>query len=230
MTGERMSTQPRWAPMDQQRPPYRHQAERPAPDDGPDRAMEVLVIAQRTAEEHSRTTRAQAESMRTEALAAAGGIVRDAEAMAQDIRRKAERALADANATADAIARRAQERADEIERTANAILSEARNRADRVGEDARTGADEMRRQAKEEYDGVLGRLHVNRETLLMQIESLEQFDRDFRQRLLTFMQTHMRALLADDPQLADEAAEPPAEPNASVMPIDAARRSGHRRG
>lgn len=210
MTGERtsgMSMPPRWAAAEQR--PYRRIAERPAVDEGPDRAMEVLVIAQRTAEEHIRTTRAEAENIRAEALSSAGEIVRDAEAMAQDIRRKAERAMNDANAAADNVARRAQERADEVERTASAIMSDARDRADQMSADARRGLDEMRRQAQEEYDSVLERLQSNRETLLRQIESLEQFDRDFRQRLLAFMQGHMRSLLADDPQLAQQAADLP---------------------
>lgn len=194
-----MSMAPRWATAEQR--PYRRVPDRTI-DEGPDRAMEVLVIAQRTAEEHIRTTRAEAENIRSEALTSADGIVRDAEAMAQDIRRKAEWVLAEANVAADSIARRAQEHADEVERTATAILSDARERADQMGADARRGLDEMRRQAQDEYDSVLERLQANRETLLQQIESLEQFDRDFRQRLLAFMQSHMRALVADDPQQA----------------------------
>jgi hypothetical protein len=210
MTGELTSGRsmpPRWAATD--RRPRRVADLPPLPpvDDGPDRAMEVLVIAQRTAEEHIRSTRAEAEDIRAQALSSAGEIVRDAEAHAQDLRRKAERVLAEANASADSIARRAQERAEEMERAAMTIVSDARDRADRIGNDARVGADELRRQAKEEYDSVLDRLQANRESLLHQIESLELFDRDFRGRLLGFMQNHIRALLAEDPQLAGEQVE-----------------------
>jgi len=156
MTGDRTDdggTPPGWAA-------YPRQPDRPPPGDGPSRAMEVLAVAQRTAEDHIRSTRVEAENMRAQAQASAGEIVREAEAYAERIRRTAEQVLAEAHAAAD----------------------------------------ELRRQANAEYDSVLGRLQANRETLLRQIESLEQFDRDFRQRLLGFMQGQIRALLGDNPQ------------------------------
>ena len=164
MTGDRTDSvgmPPGWAAA--QRQPYVRQRERP-PDDGPSRATEVLAVAQRTAEDHIRSTRAEAESIRAQASSSAGEIVQDAEAQAERIRRQADQVLAEAKAAAD----------------------------------------ELRRQANAEYDSVLDRLQADREALLRQIESLEQFDRQFRQRLLDFMQSQMRALLGDNPQAPGE--------------------------
>jgi cell division septum initiation protein DivIVA len=203
-----MALPPRWAAAEQR--PARRAPEHAAMESGPDKAMEVLVIAQRTAEEHLRATRAEADNIRAEALASAAEIVRDAETMAQDIRRKADHALAEATATAESITAQAQDHAAEVERSTVAMLAEARNRADQMAADARRNVEEMRRQAQEEYDSVLDRLQASRESLLLQIESLEQFDRDFRQRLLDFMQGHMRALLGDDGPAPAHRAEYPA--------------------
>jgi len=189
----------------------RHATDRPYAEESPDRAMEVLVIAQRTAEEHLRTTRLEAENIRTRALASAGEVLRDAESYAGDIRRKAEQILAEANTAAASVARSAQERADEIEQRATLLMSDARSRAERVASDARLSAEELRRQARTECDDVLDRLRAGREALLRQIESLEQFDRDYRLRLLGFMQDQMRALWAENPQVLDDPAEMPAE-------------------
>lgn len=190
----------------------RHASQMPVyNEESPDRAMEVLVIAQRTAEEHIRATRLEAENIRARALASAGEVLRDAEAYAEDIRRKAEQILVEANNAAESVARNAQERSDEIEQRAMLILSDARSRAERIGAEARLSAEELRRQAKTEYDDVLERLQAGRDGLTRQIESLEQFDREYRMRLLGFMQDQMRALWGDNPQVLGDPADMPAE-------------------
>jgi hypothetical protein len=209
MTGDRSGGigAPSWAATDRRASRHLLERERPSPDDGPHKAMEVLAIAQRTAEEHIRTTRAEAERIRAEALESAGEILRDAETQAGDIRRRAEQVMTDADAAADNIERQAQARAAEIERSAQAILAESRERAERLDDDAHQAAEELRRQAKVEHDIVLDRLQSSRESLLRQIESLEGFDREFRQRLLGFLQGQIRALLVDDPQLTGDPQE-----------------------
>ena len=62
----------------------------------------------------------------------------------------------------------------------------------------------MRQQAQRRYDDVVGSLGAKREALQQQIEALEQFDREYRNRLLGFMQKQMRALWADQPDAPDE--------------------------
>jgi hypothetical protein len=194
----------------------RHAMESPFAGEGPDRAMEVLVIAQRTAEEHMRSTRLEAENIRARALSSAGEVLRDAEAYAGEIRRKAEQILEEANNAAESVGRNAQERANEVEQRAMLALTDARSRAERIGDEARLGAEELRRQARAEYDDVLERLHAGRESLLRQIESLEHFDREYRLRLLGFMQEQMRALWADNPQIIGDPSE--ADPEARFPP------------
>jgi len=55
---------------------------------------------------------------------------------------------------------------------------------------------------------VVGSLATKREGLQNQIEALEQFDREYRQRLTAFMQGQLRALWVDQPQVAGELPEP----------------------
>jgi hypothetical protein len=54
---------------------------------------------------------------------------------------------------------------------------------------------------------VVGSLGTKREALQQQIEALENFDREYRQRLTTFMQGQLRALWVDQPQVSAELPE-----------------------
>ena len=47
----------------------------------------------------------------------------------------------------------------------------------------------------------MGGLAARREALQQQIEALEQFDRDYRSRLTAFMQSQLRQLWVDQPQV-----------------------------
>ena len=51
-------------------------------------------------------------------------------------------------------------------------------------------------------------LATKREALQQQIEALEQFDREYRSRLTTFMQNQLRALWVDEPQVSAEIGQP----------------------
>ena len=51
---------------------------------------------------------------------------------------------------------------------------------------------------------MVGSLAGKREALQEQIEALEQFDREYRARLQTFMQGQLRALWADQPQVTGD--------------------------
>jgi 2-hydroxychromene-2-carboxylate isomerase len=62
-------------------------------------------------------------------------------------------------------------------------------------------------QAQQRYEDVVGGLSARREGLQQQIEALERFDRDYRGRITSFMQTQLRALWADQPQVAVDDAE-----------------------
>lgn len=169
---------------------------------GPDaqrQALQVLVLAQRTADEHVAAAQHQADKIRADGRATAEQIAREAQKHADGARREADRALSDARATAEQIARDAQAHADGARRDADKILSDARASADEIAKEARATADDLERDAQERYQDVVGSLAGKRAALQQQIEALQQFDRDYRARLRTFMQGQLRALGADEP-------------------------------
>jgi cell division septum initiation protein DivIVA len=173
----------------------------------PNQALQVLALAQRTAEEHVASAQHHADKIRTDALAAAEQIARDAQNHANNVRREADRVLAEARAAAEQIARDAQAHAEEARRTAERIVADARSRAETIGADAVAGAEQLRHQAQQRYDDVVGSLGAKRESLQQQIEALEDFDREYRSRLTAFMQGQLRALWMDAPQVTGEILE-----------------------
>jgi cell division septum initiation protein DivIVA len=148
-------------------------------------ALQVLNLAQRTAEEHIATARREADKIRM-----------------------------DARAKAEQIVREAQAHADETQHTAEDILADAQARARDMAKDAQAKADDLTLQARQRYEDVVGSLATKREALQRQIEALEHFDHDYRARLTSFMQGQLRALWVDEPivegQLPDDAEPAPA--------------------
>lgn len=179
----------------------------PAPGIPPNQALQVLTMAQRTAEEHLARAQQQADKIRTDALAAAEEIGREAQAHAGNVRREAEAVLNEARAGAEQVIREAKERAEEAQRGAAKVVLEARGEAGRITADAQASADQLRLAAQQRYDDVVGSLGARREALQGQIEALENFDRDYRGRLTTFMQNQLRALWVDQPRVQGEVIE-----------------------
>lgn len=193
----------------------------------PNQALQVLTLAQRTAEEHIAIANRQADKIRTDAQAAADKIAADAAAHSQNIRREADKVLADARATAERAAHETRARAEEARRSADQIVSDARTQAQAVARKAEEQADQLKLQAHQRYEDTVGSLGAKREALQRQIESLEHFDRDYRARLTSFMQNQLRALWVDVPAVGDEldeagpraqAAEPEAAAPEAVAP------------
>ncbi|MBB4762092.1 cell division septum initiation protein DivIVA [Actinoplanes digitatis] len=174
----------------------------------PNQALQVLTMAQRTAEEHVATAHQQADKIRTDALAAAEQIARDAQIHAHNVRREADKVLFDARAASEQNARDARAAAEDAQRHADKIVAEAQARADGIAAEARANSEHLRVQAQQRYDDVVGSLGNKREALQEQIEALEQFDREYRGRLTSFMQGQLRALWVDQPQVAGELEDP----------------------
>jgi cell division septum initiation protein DivIVA len=174
----------------------------------PNQALQVLTMAQRTAEEHVATAHQQADKIRTDALAAAEQIARDAQIHAHNVRREADKVLYDARAAAEQAAREQRAVAEEAQRVAAKIVSDAQARADSIVTDAQATGEQLRAQAQQRYDDVVGSLGVKREALQEQIEALEHFDREYRSRLTSFMQGQLRALWSDQPQVTGELETP----------------------
>jgi cell division septum initiation protein DivIVA len=172
----------------------------------PHHALQVLTLAQRTADEHLATARAQADKIHADAQAAAEQTARNAEIHAHQVRQEADKVLADARAASEQMARDARSHAQEIEREAGKTLAEARSRAEAIAAEAQTNAEELKQQAEQRYQDVVGSLASKREALQQQIEALEMFDRDYRARLTRFMQNQLRALWVDEPHVNGEVA------------------------
>ncbi|MEV8504748.1 hypothetical protein AB0368_07960 [Actinoplanes sp. NPDC051475] len=173
-------------------------------------ALQVLTMAQRTAEDHLAKAQQQADKIRTEALAAAEEIEREAQMHAHNVRREAEQVLFDARAAAEQTAREAQARTEEAQRIAAKVVLEARGEAGRITADAQANADQLRLAAQQRHDDVVGSLGARREALQQQIEALEKFDREYRGRLTSFMQSQLRALWVDQPQVTGDLPDVPA--------------------
>ena len=170
-------------------------------------ALQVLTLAQRTADEHLTSARQEAAKIHAQAQAAAEQQARDAGINAHQIRQEADRVLTEARDAAAQVTREARAGAEDARREADRILSDAQAKAEAIAADARAGADELKLQAEQRYDDVVGSLAGRREALQEQIEALELFDREYRARLQTFMQGQLRALWADQPKVTGDVAE-----------------------
>jgi cell division septum initiation protein DivIVA len=191
-----------------------------APEPGlPNQALQVLSMAQRTAEEHVRGAHRHADKIHADAVAAAEQIARDADAHAQNVRREADKVLAEARAAAEHAAQEAQTRVEEAQRNADRIVSEAQTQAEAIAANAEQNAEEMKQQAQRRYEDIVGSLGAKREALQQQIEALERFDREYRARLTAFMQAQLRALWVDQPQVTGEPDYPgPEMSDESMLP------------
>lgn len=181
-------------------------------------ALQMLTLAQRTGDEHVASAHRQADKIHADARATAEHLVRDAQAQADAVRREADKALSDARARAAQIAKDAQAHADNARRDGGKIVSDARARAAELAKDAQASADGLKRQAQQRYEEMVGNLAAKREALQQQIEALQEFDRDYRARLLTFMQAQVRALWVDEPHVDAEIEQPGAVATTRLLP------------
>ena len=184
----------------------------------PRQALQVLTLAQRTAEEHLASARQDAEKIRAEARASAEQVAQEAQAHADTVRQEADKALSDARNDAARIAEEAKAHADQARQQIETMLAEARKQADGIAAAAQTNAEELRQQAEQRYQDVVGSLATKRQALQQQIEALEQFDREYRARLTKFMQGQLRALWVDAPQVNDDLGETETRSPAVAVP------------
>ena len=133
------------------------------------RAAKVLGLAQDTADRLTGTARAESEKM-----------------------------LADARAQADAMVSEARE-------TAETTVAEARQRADAMLADAQTRSETQLRQAQEKADAlqadaehkhseIMGTINQQRTVLEGRLEQLRTFEREYRTRLKTYLESQLEEL------------------------------------
>jgi cell division septum initiation protein DivIVA len=147
------------------------------------KALQVLTLAQRTADEHVASAQHQADNIRAAAKASAEQVARDAQAHAERARQEAAKTVAD-----------------------------ARGAAEQIVKDAQAKADGLERDAQRQYDEVVGSLETKRAALQEQIDALQEFDRNYRSRLRTFMRGQLEALGDEDaapPKPIQRTGEPP---------------------
>jgi cell division septum initiation protein DivIVA len=166
-------------------------------------ALQMLTLAQRTADEHVATAHREAERIQVEARAAAEQIVREAQNQAGAIRQEADTALTEARAQVERAGKEVQAQAEAARRNGEKLLTDARGQATEITKEAQANADQLQRLARQRYDEEVGNLAAKRQALQQQIEALQEFDRDYRSRLLSFMQGQLRALWVDAPQVDD---------------------------
>ncbi|MCC3654608.1 MULTISPECIES: DivIVA domain-containing protein [Streptomyces] len=113
----------------------------------------------------------------------------------------------------------AQQTADqaiaEARSEANKIVGEARSRAEGLERDARAKADALERDAQEKHRVAMGSLESARATLERKVEDLRGFEREYRTRLKSYLESQLRQL---ENQADDSLAPPRSGPPAPSLP------------
>ncbi len=154
-----------------EQPVYEAPAAQPAPagEEHHLRAAKVLALAQDTADRLTGTARAESDKM-----------------------------LADARAQSDAMVTEARE-------TAEGTVAEARQRAEAMLVDAQTRSETQLRQAQEKADAlqadaerkhseIMGTINQQRTVLEGRLEQLRTFEREYRTRLKTYLESQLEEL------------------------------------
>ncbi|MGW7265551.1 DivIVA domain-containing protein [Streptomyces sp. NPDC054842] len=116
----------------------------------------------------------------------------------------------------------AQQTADqaiaEARSEANKIVGEARSRAEGLERDARAKADALERDAQEKHRVAMGSLESARATLERKVEDLRGFEREYRTRLKSYLESQLRQLETQ----ADDSLAPPRTPATASLPSSSA--------
>jgi DivIVA domain-containing protein len=116
-------------------------------------------------------------------------------AMAQET---AEKYVADAKTEADRMIGEARSASDrmigEARTKADSMLAEARNRAESVEREARTKANALTQDAQQKHNEIIGGLEQRKTTLDKEIEQLRTFEREYRTRLKSYLESQLRDL------------------------------------
>jgi DivIVA domain-containing protein len=138
-------------------------------DDANVRAARVLALAQDTADRLTSTSRQEAESLLADARSRADAMVTDAQtksdAMLTDARQRSEAILADAQTRSEAQVRQAQERADALQT-----------------------------DAERKHSEIMGTINQQRTVLEGRIEQLKVYEREYRTRLKTYLESQLEEL------------------------------------
>ncbi|MDQ2588995.1 MULTISPECIES: DivIVA-like cell division protein Wag31 [Saccharothrix] len=146
-------------------------------------AAKVLGLAQEMADRLTGEAKAEADGMLSEA------------------RTKSEQLLSEARAKADTMVNEARTRAE-------TMLNDARTRAETLERQAREKAGALDRDAQRKHAEVMGNITQEKNTLEKQIDKLQTFEREYRTRLKTMLESSLRDLQDRGPAAPSDSRQP----------------------
>ncbi|MQA14442.1 MAG: DivIVA domain-containing protein [Pseudonocardiaceae bacterium] len=132
-------------------------------------AAKVLGLAQEMADRLTGEAKAEADGMLGEA------------------RTKSEQLLSEARAKADSMVNEARTRAE-------TMLNDARTRAETLERQAREKASSLERDAQRKHTETIGAINQEKSALEKRIDELRTFEREYRTRLKTYLESQLREL------------------------------------
>lgn len=132
-------------------------------------AAKVLGLAQEMADRLTGEAKAESDGMLGEA------------------RTKSEQLLSEARAKADSMVNEARGRAE-------SMLSDARNRAETLEREARDKATELEQDAQRKHAEEIGKVNQEKSALEKRIDELRTFEREYRTRLKTYLESQLHEL------------------------------------
>jgi DivIVA domain-containing protein len=90
--------------------------------------------------------------------------------------------------------RTADDHVSDARREADKVLSEARTKAEEVTREARAKADALERDARQRHQEAISGLDAKRSALQQHIDTLKQFEREYRTRLKAYLESQLRDL------------------------------------
>jgi DivIVA domain-containing protein len=133
------------------------------------KAARVLTLAQDTADRLTGTAKAESDKLMADARASADQIVSDA-------RREAETTVAEARQRADA------------------MLADAQTRSETQLRQAQEKADALQADAERKHSEIMGTINQQRTVLEGRLEQLRTFEREYRTRLKTYLESQLEEL------------------------------------
>ena len=140
-----------------------------AREDDTTRASRMLALASETADRYVNEAKAQADQMVSAAKA------------------NSDRLVAEARAKSEQMVNEAKLRAD-------SMVNDARTRADTMEREARAKAAALDQDAERRHREVMGPLEEKRTNLERKIEELRTFEREYRTRFRSYLESHLRDL------------------------------------
>jgi DivIVA domain-containing protein len=111
----------------------------------------------------------------------------EADAMLGEARAKSEQLLSEARAKADSMVNESRSRAE-------TMLNDARTRAETLERQAREKAASLERDAQRKHTETLGAISAEKISLEKKIDELRTFEREYRTRLKTYLESQLRDL------------------------------------